>query len=660
MMSHVTFDRRRCNDPRAGITKLELVAGLGVLVLLAQLVLPGINLAREATRRQTCITRMGDLVQGLHRYHDAHGSLPPGAYWDSEGLDLTNVIKQKPRPVTVSRQNWVQLTLPYLAAGEPLADRFDHTVSVAAEANRNARTTTFASLACPSDDYSRADNPYTLRLAAGGVAEFARGNYAINGGTHFIHEQPGWLANPRANGAQQTSDLQARTFAVWGNGVAGINRAYRFDDFENGLATLVAIDEVRAGIHPLDTRGVWSLGQIGASITWAHGINGDAYGPNNQRKNSDDIQDCGEVHRELGPAIVAQQRMPCCDYCIKNGQATSRSMHPGGVHTATLDGASRFISDDVDLGLWHVMHSRVTPESVLEEGLDYHLSGPRRSTPPPIAEAAEATAKLGASFTNTLGMKFVQIPAGSFQMGTPMTGAVGEHPAEAVEHPVRLTESYYLGIYEVTQAQYEAVTGANPSWYAPGGQGAADLNTEDTGDHPVENLSWDDAQRFCELLSALPDESKAGRTYRLPTEAEWEYACRSGSSEPYEFWNRWDNYDNSGEIAGKDWIDPPMTPWRVGTYEANPFGLYDMRGNVFEWTCDWYDATYYQNSPVDDPPGPGHGYLKVVRGIDWIFAGPACVYNYSMVPWMKSRFIGFRVVCEPEPRTVGWVANASR
>jgi formylglycine-generating enzyme required for sulfatase activity len=196
------------------------------------------------------------------------------------------------------------------------------------------------------------------------------------------------------------------------------------------------------------------------------------------------------------------------------------------------------------------------------------------------------------TIVNSFGMKFVPIPAGEFLMGTP--GDEGEE----FPHHVRITKDFLLGMHQVTQFQYERVTGDNPSLFKG-------------RDRPVEHLSWKDATRFCELLSAMPEEQAAGRRYRLPTEAEWEYACRAGSTTRF----------NTGETLGKDAArfalksrTEPKSTKPVGSYPPNAWGLFDMHGNVWEWTNDWFSADYYSESPVEDPQGPSTGTHHTLRG----------------------------------------------
>ena len=131
----------------------------------------------------------------------------------------------------------------------------------------------------------------------------------------------------------------------------------------------------------------------------------------------------------------------------------------------------------------------------------------------------------------------------------------------------------------------------------------------------------------------------------LPLAVPQEYAARASRETPYPFSSQWDADDTSGAIGGKDWKDRiPLEP--IGSYPPNAFSVHDMCGSVFEWTGDWFGLDYYSRSPLDDPTGPEIGYLRVVRGWYWLFTGPCCVANMTTPPWLKSPYIGFRVVCE--------------
>lgn len=198
---------------------------------------------------------------------------------------------------------------------------------------------------------------------------------------------------------------------------------------------------------------------------------------------------------------------------------------------------------------------------------------------------------------NSIGMKFVPIPAGEFLMGSPSDCPCGD-PDEEFQHRVRITKPFLLGMHQVTQSQYEPVTGENPGFFK-----GPDL--------PVEHLTWNEARRFCELLSALPEEQAAGRHYRLPTEAEWEYACRAGTATTF---NTGDTLELcKARFATKRRSSPKLTA-PVGSYPPNAWGLFDMHGNVWEWTSDWFSADYFRDSPVDDPQGPATGTHHTLRG----------------------------------------------
>jgi formylglycine-generating enzyme required for sulfatase activity len=321
----------------------------------------------------------------------------------------------------------------------------------------------------------------------------------------------------------------------------------------------------------------------------------------------------------------------------------------------TLDGAVHVVSDNVEPTLWHVMHSRDTPPERLIDRFADELSGPSGAAAEADAIGADRAAirapghQLPPDFENSIGMKFVRIPAGEFTMGLPDAGYQGPFPTDALPHHVRMTKAYLLGRHEVTQRQFAEIVGSNPSGHAATGEFRERVGEADTGDWPVENVSWDDSVEFCRRLSDRQEEQAAGRRYRLPSEAEWEYASRAGRAGPIDR-PPWRDDDPSGEIAAKK--TPKglvLVPKPVGSYPANPFGVQDMCGNVYEWTADFRRRNYYTQSPVDDPRGPATGYLHVIRGWHWVATGPACKVYVGNEPWVGSPFIGFRVVCEMEP-----------
>ncbi|HWC90295.1 MAG TPA: formylglycine-generating enzyme family protein [Pirellulales bacterium] len=217
--------------------------------------------------------------------------------------------------------------------------------------------------------------------------------------------------------------------------------------------------------------------------------------------------------------------------------------------------------------------------------------------------------------TNSIGMRLVLIPAGQYLAGSPATDAQAEAD-ERPAHRVTISQAFYLGQFEVTQDEFARVMGENPSWFARGAPGERDLGGASSGRWPVDMVAWDDSIEFCHRLSQLPAERAAGRGYRLPTEAQWEYACRAGSSMRFAFGEQLSSADanvrpETGAGSGH--------PVAVGSYRPNAFGLYDMHGNVWEWCADNYDASEYERVPAVDPAGPATSTGRVVRGGDWQF-----------------------------------------
>jgi formylglycine-generating enzyme required for sulfatase activity/tRNA A-37 threonylcarbamoyl transferase component Bud32 len=231
------------------------------------------------------------------------------------------------------------------------------------------------------------------------------------------------------------------------------------------------------------------------------------------------------------------------------------------------------------------------------------------------------------SYTNTMGMKLALIPAGEFMMGSP-EGEEGRSNDEGPQHKVQITKPFFMGACEVTQAQYENIMGENSAHFK-------------RADNPIESVSRENAVQFCERLS-----QKEEVQYRLPTEAEWEYACRAGSNTAYFFSN------DDGSLAENAWywMNSGRTTHPVGQKNPNAWGLYDMHGNVWEWCQDWYGENYYSSTTRSDPKGPLSGSHRVLRGGSWIstpMKARSAVRNRHD-PAYRDVSYGFRVAVSPQ------------
>ena len=235
--------------------------------------------------------------------------------------------------------------------------------------------------------------------------------------------------------------------------------------------------------------------------------------------------------------------------------------------------------------------------------------------------------------TNSLGMEFVLVKPGKFMMGSPEDEA-GRYSGERL-HPVNLTNPFYLQTTEVTQAQWKAVMGKNPS------------SQKRCGDKcPVEQVSWDDVQQFIQKLNRKEDTDK----YRLPTEAEWEYACRAGSTTAFPTGNitelQCDRDPNLDAIGWYCWNSKNVIK-PVAQKKPNAWGLYDMAGNVQEWCRDWFGV--YPYDEVTNPKGSPSGSYRVMRGGAWY--SPArdtrCASRFGSPPHYRFRHIGFRLCRTP-------------
>ncbi|OAD21089.1 secreted protein containing Sulphatase-modifying factor domain protein [Candidatus Thiomargarita nelsonii] len=278
------------------------------------------------------------------------------------------------------------------------------------------------------------------------------------------------------------------------------------------------------------------------------------------------------------------------------------------------------------------------------------------------------TSLYAADFTNFIGMKFKKIPAGSFYMGSCNSNSkdakrrsfMGLPPAcpsgaatdskaydhETPQHKVRITKSFYMGVYEVTLGQFKKfIAGAN----------RYDLLTDNFikynrhgDDAAVVEVSWHDAQAFINWLNENKPRSDQGR-YRLPTEAEWEYTARAGTTTRYSFG------DSASRLGQYAWYEKSAVdmgenyPHRVGQKRPNPWGLYDMHGNAWEWVQDWYSESYYRGSPSHNPKGPSSGSDRVIRGGGWGSAARYCraADRHVDSPGARDDRMGFRLLRQP-------------
>jgi formylglycine-generating enzyme required for sulfatase activity len=257
------------------------------------------------------------------------------------------------------------------------------------------------------------------------------------------------------------------------------------------------------------------------------------------------------------------------------------------------------------------------------------------SAPEPSREPSPAPVNLSTSAVEgkpfaiaDLSMEMLWVEPGTFEMGSPTTEA-GRRSDEA-EHNVTLTKGFYLGQYEVTQTQWEKVMGDNPSHF----KGA---------NRPVEKVSWTEVTSFCEKLTEMESEARrlpAGMAYQLPTEAQWEYACRAGTKTAFS--------SGASLTSGQANIrGGPGETTDVGKYPANGWGFHDMHGNVWEWCADWYGN--YPAGAVRDPVGPADGSFRVQRGGSWDYtADNARSANRNRdVPARSNSFLGFRLSLRP-------------
>jgi formylglycine-generating enzyme required for sulfatase activity len=267
---------------------------------------------------------------------------------------------------------------------------------------------------------------------------------------------------------------------------------------------------------------------------------------------------------------------------------------------------------------------------------EYESKPPASSIPTP--PAIEST-------TNTFGMTFNMIPAGTFMMGSPESEA--DRQDIETQHPVTISKAFYMHTTEVTQGQWKEVMGTEP-WKGK-------LFVKEGSNYPATYVSWHDAVAYCKKLS-----EKEGKTYRLPTEAEWEYACRAGTTTTWSFggdekelgdyaWYRDNAYDIDEKYAHQVELKKP-----------NAFGLYDMHGNVYEWCHDYFEEDYYKQSPAKDPTGPTSGSFRVFRGGSWVnYTRSRSAHRGGYGAVNRYYYGGFRLVRELDSKEKAAAAAAA-
>jgi len=362
---------------KRGFTTIELLVVVGVVGLLLALAIPAIQYARETARRSHCANNLKQIGTAFQLYHDSVRVLPPMVIWSPAGEPLgfgvlpIGVIDRVARNADVARDtiygNWAIALLPF-AEESGLYSSADLTKPISSPANKALRETTVSWMVCVSD-------PYTgTRYARGDLPEqhYARGTYAINVGPDgncvngtMTPDGPcvsGWIA--------AGTPLETRNFQVWGSGIAGVNRSFRFREFSDGLSHTMAVTEIRAGIADIDPRGVWALGQVGASAIARSGKHAEAGHPNSLDPNSEELIGCTNLTIRVGVSGLAAEGMSCKVSGTQqeaNTQSGARSCHTGGVNMLLCDGSARFVLNDISSEIWHALQTRASGEASDEQ-----------------------------------------------------------------------------------------------------------------------------------------------------------------------------------------------------------------------------------------------------------------------------------------------------
>lgn len=344
-----------------GFTLVELLVVITIIGILIGLLLPAVQSAREAARRASCSNNLHQLGLALLSYHTAFGKFPPSSVWRDEHSFNTSGIETQAANGQFY-ENWVILILPqlenqnlktqfYIAGTQQIPQLGGNSV---VQAIKDARATQLNVMLCPSDSeanqkaFSGSGSTSTAQLGD----NWARGDYAANAALGFMSYNSGIHIATNGepfnyNAANPTGDWTSRYI----RGVMGANVSLRTDDIHDGASNTILVGEIRAGITPFDTRGVWAMCGGCPSALWAHGYHGDDNGPNDNSALGDDMLSCADVQSAVGGAVeIIKRGMTCSPGGKPNWQQTVRSLHTTGGNVCLADGSVRFISDFVERG----------------------------------------------------------------------------------------------------------------------------------------------------------------------------------------------------------------------------------------------------------------------------------------------------------------------
>ncbi len=339
-----------------GFTIIELLVTIAIIGILIALLLPAVQVAREAARRTQCKNNLRQIGLALHNYHDAHGLFPPASIWSGHGephgagivplgaIDRVALGIAEPDRL---HANWLILLLPHLGHSS-IYNSLDLNLPINDGRNAEVRTLKLGTFLCPTDSLNEIPYDRSLLNGAGGDL-YSRGNYGMN---LFCVERN---SNGGPNFLQYgTPDLVNTNATVSGGGIGGVNTSIRVRDIRQGLSNMIGVDELRAGLTNLDPRGTWALGMAGASITSFNPA-----GPN-PPDFPDGITSCAILELTLSSAEMSRLGMPCDNFTIpSNYFSAARSQHAGFVHGLFMDGSVHAIADHVDEHVWVTQHSRL-------------------------------------------------------------------------------------------------------------------------------------------------------------------------------------------------------------------------------------------------------------------------------------------------------------